>query len=118
MKILLLEDHTFFAKEIMDYIKMFIDQGNFTLHYASTYKEAEYLIGANQTFDYAILDVQLQNGRNGIEFADKNKNNIGKIMFITGCIEPEVLFTLEAKKYQYISKQSLLWVPLKKFLEQ
>lgn len=97
---------------------MFISQGNFTLHYASTYKEAEFMMTEHQSFEYAILDVQLQNGRNGIEFADKNKDKIGKMMFITGCIEPEVLSTLDSKKYQYISKQSLLWVPLKKFLGQ
>jgi CheY-like chemotaxis protein len=117
MKILLLEDHTFFAKEIIGYIKMFIDKGNLDIHYASNYKEADALLATHKDFQYTILDVQLQNGRNGIEFADKNKNNIGKILFITGCVEPEVLNTLESKKYQYISKQSLLWAPLTKFLE-
>jgi len=116
MKILFLEDHSFFAKEVIEYIKMFIDSGNIDIHYAKTYKEAEELLKTHNQFDYTILDVQLQNGRNGIEFADKNKSNIGKIMFITGSVEHEVLNTLEEKKYYYISKQSLLWEPLKKFL--
>jgi len=116
MKVLLLEDHTFFAKEIIEYIKMFLDKGNIEIHYASTYKEAESLLSKNTKFDYTILDVQLQNGRNGIEFADQNKKDIGKVMFITGCVEPEVLSILDSKKYYYISKQSLLWEPITKFL--
>lgn len=117
MKILFLEDHAFFAKEIVEYIQLFINDGKMEVFYANTYKEAVALVEVHGVFDKTILDVQLQNGRNGIEFADNNKDKIGDILFITGCIEPQILDTLKEKKYQYISKQSLLWETLTSFLK-
>lgn len=118
MKILILEDHTFFAKEVIQYIQMFLNKGDMEVVYANTYKEAEAAMVLHKKFDNAILDVQLQNGHNGIEFADKNNKNLGKILFITGCIEPHILNTLTEKTYKYISKQSLLWGTLTQFLKR
>ena len=119
MKILFLEDHSFFAKEIIDYIQLFLNEkSEIDIYYANTYKEAVALLEKHKNFDRAILDVQLQNGRNGIEFADMNRSKIGKILFMTGCIEPQILGTLEEKKYQYISKQALLWDTLTKFIKE
>ena len=116
MKLLFLEDHTFFAKEVIEYIHMFIDE-SIEISYANTYKEAEKMVEIHGKFDRAIIDFQLQNGRNGIEFVDKNKDNIGAVLFITGCIETSVLDALEQKNYKYLSKKDLLWIPLKKFLQ-
>jgi len=111
MKILFLEDHEFFASEIIEYID---EDTQHEVYYAKTYKQAEKLLEEHKYFDASILDVILQNGKTGLLFAETYDNRLGDILFVTGCTDNITLNAM--KKYEYVAKLDIIWEKLNKFL--
>lgn len=112
MKILYLEDHEFFASEILEYIA---EETPHEVYYAKTYKEAEQLLESHKKFDAAILDVILQNGKTGLLFAENYEEKLGDILFVTGCNDNITKNALS--KYKNIAKMDVIWGNLQKFLK-
>jgi DNA-binding NarL/FixJ family response regulator len=110
MKLLLLEDHNFFASELVEY---FSEETKFELVYAKSYKEAVAAIETHGYFDYSILDVILQNGKTGIDVAKTYAPKLGKIMFLTGCTDQATLGAL--RDYIVVSKLEVIWPKLELF---
>jgi DNA-binding response OmpR family regulator len=112
-KIFYLEDHTFYANVIVPEL---IRQG-YSVTHALTYKNAEEEVVKEETYDFAILDVVLTNGKTGIHFAEKYKHKFGKMLFITGCKDTQTIETLVNKKWCSLSKHYEVIDDLKEFLE-
>jgi DNA-binding response OmpR family regulator len=112
MKILLCDDHTFYSKEIVEKLR----EDGHTVVYASNFKEAEKLITDNKAFDISILDVILQNGKTGIHLAEKYKSVLGRIMFVTGCIDDTTVNRLNGS-YACASKAKCVIPPIDEFLK-
>jgi DNA-binding response OmpR family regulator len=110
MKILLLEDHSFFASELVEY---FNEDTKFEVVYVKSYKEAVAAIDTHTYFDYSILDVILQNGKTGIDIAKSYAPQLGKIMFLTGCTDQATLGAL--RNYIVVSKLEVIWPKLELF---
>lgn len=100
MRIFYLEDHTFFATDIVKNLKYLGHE----VFYAPTYKAGEKIVEKHGPFDVSILDVLLKNGRTGIVFAEKHKPKLGRFMFLTGCRDEATLSTLGSKRYISMSK--------------
>jgi DNA-binding response OmpR family regulator len=111
-KIFILEDHAFYANVLIPKLRK---QGYVVSHYL-TYKSAEEAVSNGETFDFAILDVVLTNGKTGIHFAEKYGNKFNKILFVTGCRDIQTIETLINKKWNSVSKQYEIWDDLKDFL--
>lgn len=111
MKILLLEDHTFFASEIIEF---FEEETDYEIVYAKSYKEAIAAIDKHKKFDYAILDVILQNGKTGLDVARLYGDKLGNIMFLTGCCDNATLEALS--EFIVVSKLDVIWPKLELFL--
>lgn len=113
MRILLLDDHSFYADEIYEGLT----EMGYNVEYAHNYKEADALMKLNNTYDCCLLDIILQNGKTGIGFAELYESRIGRVMFITGCDDR---ITVDAiannSKYASASKNYNIWKPLKSFL--
>ena len=103
LKVFYLEDHEFFSVDILEYLK----ELNHEVFYAKTYDEAERLINQHKNFDVSIVDVILQNGKTGIHFVTKYEGNLGKIMFLTGCVDQPTLDKLA--KWEVVSKRETIW---------
>lgn len=112
MKVFLLDDHQFFATEIIEYLT---EEKGCEVFYAQSYKEAEQIIHTHGPFDFSFLDVLLQNGKTGILFASEYEKYLGNIMFITGCVDKYTLDKLE--DYACASKLFLLWDKIDSFLD-
>ncbi len=110
-KILILEDHKFYIKEIIDELQ---DQG-YTIDHATRYQQAEELIQKN-TYDFAILDVILQNGKTGLHFAEKYSSKINKITFLTGCVDDVTLDAITRTPHASMMKGPTIWDTLEEFL--
>jgi DNA-binding NarL/FixJ family response regulator len=110
MKILLLEDHSFFASELVEY---FNEDTKFEVVYVKSYKEAVAAIETHTQFNYSILDVILQNGKTGIDIAKTYNSQLGKIMFLTGCTDQATLSAL--RNYIVVSKLEVIWPKLELF---
>jgi DNA-binding NarL/FixJ family response regulator len=110
MKILLLEDHSFFASELVEY---FNEDTEFEVVYVKSYKEAVAALDIHKQFDYSILDVILQNGKTGIDIAKTYDTRLGKIMFLTGCTDQATLSAL--RNYIVVSKLEVIWPKLELF---
>lgn len=109
MKIFYLEDHTFFASEVIEYLQ---EEGH-EVHYAVSYKEAQEVVN-NGPFDCTLLDVILQNGKTGILFAEEYADQLGRIMFITGTPDKSTLNAMS--RYSSASKLFLIYDKLEEFL--
>jgi len=112
MKILLLEDHAFFASELVEYFK---EETTFEVVYVKSYKEAVEAMEKHKSFDYAILDVILQNGKTGLDIAKAYKDKLGSIMFLTGCCDHTTLSTL--REFIVVSKLEIIWPKLDQFFK-
>lgn len=112
MKILYLEDHEFFASEIIEYIE---EDTQHDVYYAKTYQEAEKLLQEHKSFDASILDVILQNGKTGLLLAETYDARLGKIMFVTGCTDNITINAIS--KYKHIAKIEVIWDKLNEFLD-
>lgn len=111
MKILQLEDHPFFANEVTEYLT---EKGHDVV-FVSSWEDAEYVMNMGEKFDLCILDVVLKNGKTGLHFAEKWKENLGRPLFITGCVDE---LTIKAvNTYSAISKLTVIWDALDEFLE-
>jgi DNA-binding NarL/FixJ family response regulator len=110
MKVLLLEDHSFFASDLIEYFK---EETDFELTHVKTYKEAMAALSKNK-YDFSILDVILQNGKTGLDVAKASHGKLGKIMFLTGCCDSTTLEAL--REYVVVSKLELIWPKLEMFL--
>ena len=110
LKVFYLEDHEFFSVDIIEYLLE-----NHEVYYAKTYLEAEKLIEKHKNFDVSIVDVILQNGKTGIHFVSKYEGSLGKIMFLTGCVDQLTLDKLS--KWEVASKREVIWDKLDKLLE-
>jgi DNA-binding NarL/FixJ family response regulator len=110
MKILILEDHTFFASDLLEY---FDEETDYEIVYVRSYKEAVKALEKHKKFDYSILDVILQNGKTGLDIAYSYKNNTGKVMFLTGCCDASTLSTLQ--DFIVVSKLEVIWPKLEAF---
>lgn len=111
LKVFYLEDHEFFSVDIIEYLR---ELGH-EVYYAKTYAEAEAIINEVQNFDVSIVDVILQNGKTGIHFVSKHEGNLGKIMFLTGCVDSQTLDKLT--KWQVASKRDVIWDTLDTLLQ-
>jgi len=110
MKIFFLEDHEFFAQEIIEYLT---DDCGHEVFYAANWYKAEEILKDN-TFDVSIIDVILKNGKTGVQIVEQYSNVLGRVLFLTGCTDEVTIETIN--KYSSISKLSLLWEPLDCFL--
>lgn len=99
MRILYLEDHAFFGDSLFEMLVQDFPQHQF--EYATSYAQAEARI-LNNKYDLSLLDVILQNGKTGIHFVEKYNQDLGKVLFVTGCSDTLTLKTLE--KYNYTGK--------------
>jgi len=113
MKILYLEDHEFFASEIIEHIT---EDTPHTVYYAKTYQEAETLLEEHKMFDASIIDIILQNGKTGLLLAETYTTRLGDIMFVTGCTDNITLNAIS--KYEYVAKMDVIWDRLNKFLDK
>lgn len=89
MKIFYLEDHEFYAEDV---IALLQKEGH-EVTYVSNFKDCVEIL-KNNKFDCSILDVILQNGKTGLQLAEDYKNNLGRIMFLTGCVDKATLDTV------------------------
>jgi DNA-binding response OmpR family regulator len=110
-KILLCDDHTFYCQDIIEYLR----EINYEVHYVPTYKQADALLQTN-SYDFSLLDIILQNGKTGFNLAEKYENKLGKIMFITGCVDRSTLEILQNSKHASASKGIVIWETLNIFL--
>lgn len=107
-----LEDHKFFADIITQRL---IKKGNNVVH-VTTYKEAEEKIKDN-TYDIALIDVTLCNGKTGIHFCEKYENKFKKILFVTGNIDKMTIETLHQKNWRSIRKTDQSLVHIMEFVD-
>lgn len=110
MNILLVEDHGFFGDEINEY---FLEKKH-TVAYASNYVDAVAKIKTSAPFDFCFIDVLLQNGRTGIDIVNEFESKLGRIMFITGCINEDILKRID--KYCSATKRQVIWPKIEKFM--
>lgn len=110
-KVLIVEDHSFFAEELIEYLR---DDCFYEVVHASNFLDAVRLIKKENGFDFSILDILLQNGKTGVDIAEKFKDQLGRILFVTGCVDEAVLNKIE--NYASTSKLHEIWSPLEKFL--
>lgn len=110
MKIFYLEDHEFFASEVIEYLE---EKGH-EVYYATCYKQAQSMIKKGGNFDCSFLDVILQNGKTGILFAEEYKENLGRVMFITGTPDKSTLEAIE--RYSSASKLFTIYDKIDEFL--
>ncbi len=111
LKVFYLEDHEFFSVDIIEYLQ----EAGHTVFYAKTYAEAEKLIEEQKKFDVSIVDVILQNGKTGIHFVSKHEQNLGNVLFLTGCVDQATLDKLS--KWKVASKRDIVWDALDTLLE-
>jgi CheY-like chemotaxis protein len=110
-KVLIVEDHSYFATELIAYLR---EDRLFDVVYASNFSDAVSALDGNSSFDFSILDILLQNGKTGVDIVEKFKNKLGRILFVTGCVDEAVLNKIE--DYASASKLHEIWPPLEKFL--
>ena len=108
LKIFYLEDHLIYAKSVKDIIEEVLqDAGiDYKIFYASDYRTAQKLISVYGEFTHSLIDVMLQNGKNGLELYEKNKSLLLNPLFITGNIDNATIDTLESRNYKHINKIS------------
>jgi CheY-like chemotaxis protein len=111
-KVLFLDDHTFWSVEIIEYLR---DDKGLEVHYAQSYNEAVAIMKKEKSFDMSILDVILQNGKTGLLFAETFKENLGNIIFITGCNDQTTNTALES--YNHVHKLDNVWEALDAFIK-
>lgn len=111
MKILYLEDHEFYAVDILKLLRKLGHE----VFWCKSYKEFKEQI-ENQTFDCSILDMILQNGKTGLELAETYSDILGRIMFLTGCVEKATLDTI-IDKYPSANKMIIPREKIKQFLD-
>jgi len=110
MKILLVEDHSFFGNEINEYLV----NKKHDVSYAATYVKAVAAIKENGPFDFSLLDVLLQNGKTGIDIVSLFEARLGRIMFITGCISEDVIKSISP--YSSATKREVIWPKIDRFM--
>jgi two-component SAPR family response regulator len=113
MKILYLEDHSFFGDSVRDILVE--DYPEHTIDYVTSFASAVDIM-KNNKYDISILDVILQNGKTGIHFAEKFTSDLGKILFITGCKDDLTIKALE--KYEYINKDLKVISTIREFIKK
>ena len=86
MKIFYLEDHGFYAVDIIKFLKM---KGHEVV-WCDNYYDSINILEENK-FDCSILDIILQNGKTGLQLASEHKQNLGRVMFLTGCVDKSTL---------------------------
>lgn len=111
MRIFYLEDHSFFAEEIIEYLT---DDLGHEVVFIDNWKDAEKLLSSGESFDVSILDVILKNGKTGVQAAEQWESQLGRILFITGCIDEVTINAVN--KYASVSKLTTVWNPLNEFL--
>lgn len=112
MKILYLEDHEFYAVDIVKFLKKL----NHEVVWCQSYKEFKKHIEDNQFFDCSILDMVLQNGKTGLELAETYSHNLGRVMFLTGCVDKIILDNI-IKNYPSANKMIIPKEKIKQFLD-
>lgn len=110
--VLLVEDHTYFASEIRDFLET--DCG-FNVVYATNYADACRAIKKYAPFKYSFLDILLQNGKTGVDIVEKYKHELGRIIFVTGCVDETILHKIS--NYASASKLQEIWPKLESFIE-
>lgn len=111
MKILYLEDHSFFASEIIEYLR---DDMKYDVIHTDGWEEVKKVLDSGEKFDISILDVILKNGKTGVQVAQTWEAQLGRIVFITGCSDDATIKAIE--KYSSISKLTPVWEPLSDFI--
>lgn len=111
MKILFLEDHMFYANEILEYLRQDLKH---EVDYADSWRDAEAYMDKGNHYDVTLLDVILKNGKTGVLFAEKWEPYLGRILFITGCSDETTINAVN--KWSAVSKMELIWPPLNDFI--
>ncbi len=109
-----LEDHDFFA----DIIIRGLEMEGYTVYHCNNYYDAEKYINKYGPFQYSILDIILKNGKNGINFAEKHHDKLGKFIFLTGCKDESTIRTLTMYNYPSLSKMYEVMEDLVNFIEK
>ena len=112
MRILYLEDHTFFASEIIEYLEE--DMGYDVVH-KDSWESVKESLERGERFDISILDVILKNGKTGVQVAETWTTQLGRILFITGCTDEATIKAIDS--YSSISKLTQVWEPLIHFIK-
>jgi DNA-binding response OmpR family regulator len=110
MKILCLEDHRFYAGEVIEYLK----EQKHEVDYADNWEDAEKFMKSGKEYEISIMDVILKNGKTGVLFAEKWNTKLGRILFITGCVDEITIKTVN--KWSAISKMGVVWKQLNHFI--
>lgn len=110
--VLLVEDHSYFASEIRDYLES--DCG-YSVVYATDFADACRAIKRYAPFKFSFLDILLQNGKTGVDLVERYKSELGRVMFITGCVDETILNKIA--EYASASKLQEIWPLLEEFLE-
>ena len=111
LKFFFLEDHEFFSVDIIEYLR---DNGH-EVSYAKTYAEAEKIMSNHNKFDVSIVDVILQNGKTGIHFVSNYEPRLGRILFLTSCVDQPTLNKLS--KWEVASKRDVIWERLDSIID-
>lgn len=110
-RVLLVEDHSFFSNEVKEFLEEECDTSVST---ATSFLEAVKIIKKSRPFDFSFLDILLQNGKTGVDLVEKYKEKLGRVMFITGCIDETVLNKI--KEHASVSKMTEIWPKLEEFI--
>jgi DNA-binding response OmpR family regulator len=111
MHIFYLEDHEFFAEEVIEYLQ----EIGHCVTFVSSWEDAQRELSKGSKFDMSILDVILKNGKTGFQFAEQWKENLGRILFLTGCVDDVTINAVN--RYGAISKLTKFRTPLKMFID-
>lgn len=110
--VLLVEDHSYFASEIRDYLES--DCG-YKVIYAANYADACRAVKRYGPFKFSFLDILLQNGKTGVDLVERYEQELGRVMFITGCVDETILNKIA--EHASASKLQEIWPQLEDFLE-
>ena len=99
------------ANEVKEFLE---EECNAKVSVASSYIEASKMIKKNRPFDFSFLDILLQNGKTGVDLLERHKEKLGRVMFITGCIDETVLNKI--REHASVSKMTEIWPKIEDFL--
>ncbi|MCS7317589.1 MAG: hypothetical protein NZZ41_04660 [Candidatus Dojkabacteria bacterium] len=100
MRFLILDDHEFYCRDLIEYITLAKQE----VYFAKNFREGVEIMEKNPSlvFDVSFIDIILNNGKTGLHFISRYESRLGKIIILTGCIDDNTLETV--KKWEVINK--------------
>lgn len=101
LNIFILDDHEFYCLDIIEYLR----EMKHNVVYIKSFKDAiaYFQEHPQQMFDFSLIDIILSNGKTGVHFVSQYEQRLGKILFITGCVDENTLQTIQ--KWDFVNKQ-------------